>query len=248
MTEELRGKVALVSGASSGIGEATARMLAAEGMSVALAARRTDRLAKIVDEIHYAGGRAVAVELDVTERDSCSAAVQRTVDEFGSLDVLMNSAGVMLLAPVDRADPSEWVTMINTNVLGLMFMTHAALPHLLRSRGTVVQMSSAAGRVARVNTAAYNASKYAVGAFSDALRQEVGDRGVRVVVMEPGSVNTDLRQHVTDEKVKAGIDARIAGITQLEPEDVARAIVYALCQPPHVSMNEVLFRPTEQSW
>jgi NADP-dependent 3-hydroxy acid dehydrogenase YdfG len=244
----LRGKVALVTGASSGIGAATATTLAREGVRVVLAARRKDLLDKLAERIRQDGGEAVPVELDVTDEDSCRQAVQRTVAEFGGLDVLVNCAGLMLLGRVENADTSEWVRMINTNVLGLMFMTHAALPHLLESRGAVVQMSSAAGRTARVNTSVYNASKFAVGAFSDALRQEVGDCGVRVIVMEPGSTNTELRHRMSDQAAKAAVESRIAGITQLEPEDVADAIVYALASPPHVSFNEVLFRPTQQNW
>jgi clavulanate-9-aldehyde reductase len=248
MSGRLTGKVALVTGASSGIGAATAEALAAEGMHVVVAARRTDLLEDLARRIRDIGGEATPVALDVTDENSCRQAVQRTVEEYGGLDVLMNSAGLMLLGRVENADTSEWVAMINTNVLGLMFMTHAALPHLLESRGAVVHMSSAAGRTARVNTSVYNASKFAVGAFGDALRQEVGDRGVRVIVMEPGSTNTDLRHRMSDQTAKAAVEARIAGITQLEPSDVADAIVYALSTPPHVSFNEVLFRPTQQNW
>lgn len=244
----LCGKVALVAGASSGIGAATAVALGREGARVALAARRKERLEELAERIRADGGEAIVLPLDVTDEDDCRAAVGRTVEEYGGLDILVNSAGLMLLGKVENADTSEWVRMINTNVLGLMFMTHAALPHLLASRGAVVQMSSAAGRTARPNTAAYNASKFAVGAFSDALRQEVSDRGVRVIVMEPGSVNTDLRHHVTDAAAKAAVEARIATITPLEPSDVADAIVYALATPAHVSFNEVLFRPTQQHW
>lgn len=244
----LSGKVALVTGASSGIGAATAEALGRHGVHVAVAARRTGHLESVAGRIRADGGDALVVTLDVTDERACRDAVRRTVEEYGRLDILVNSAGIMLLGKVENADTSEWVRMINTNVLGLMFMTHAALPHLLESRGAVVQMSSAAGRTARVNTSAYNASKFAVGAFSDALRQEVSGRGVRVIVMEPGSVNTGLRHHVTDPDAKAAVEARIATIKQLEPSDVADAIVFALSAPEHVSFNEVLFRPTQQYW
>jgi NADP-dependent 3-hydroxy acid dehydrogenase YdfG len=248
MTGPLAGKVALVTGASSGIGAATAEALAAQGVRVVVAARRVDRLEEVAGRIRNSGGEATPVALDVTDESSCRQAVHVAVDTYGGLDILVNCAGLMLLGRVENADTAEWVAMINTNVLGLMFMTHAALPHLLESRGTVVQMSSAAGRTPRPNTSVYNASKFAVGAFGDALRQEVGDRGVRVIVMEPGSTNTDLRHRMSDQTAKAAVEARIAGITQLEPTDVADAIVYALAAPPHVSFNEVLFRPTQQNW
>jgi len=156
--------------------------------------------------------------------------------------------GVMLLGPIETADTSEWVRMINTNVLGLMFMTRAALPHLLRRRGSVVQMSSAAGRVTRPSTAVYNASKFAVGAFSDVLRQEVADRGVRVIVVEPGAVDTPLREQITDAGARATLERRLEQLRPLDPADVARTVVFALTQPDHVALNEVLIRPTQQAW
>ncbi len=154
----------------------------------------------------------------------------------------------MLLGPIETADTSEWVRMINTNVLGLMFMTRAALPHLLRRRGSVVQMSSAAGRVTRPSTAVYNASKFAVGAFSDVLRQEVADRGVRVIVVEPGAVDTPLREQITDAGARATLERRLEQLRPLDAADVARTVVFALTQPDHVALNEILIRPTQQAW
>jgi clavulanate-9-aldehyde reducatase len=244
----LDGKVALVTGASSGIGESTAEALAAAGAAVAVGARRRDRLDELVQRLTQRGSRCIAVDLDVTDRDACAVAVQRTVDELGALDILVNNAGVMLLGPIETADTSEWVRMINTNVLGLMFMTHAALPHLLRRSGAVVQMSSAAGRVTRPSTAVYNASKFAVGAFSDVLRQEVAERGVRVIVVEPGAVDTPLREQITDAGARATLERRMEGLHPLDPGDVARAVVFALGQPQHVAVNEILLRPTQQAW
>lgn len=248
MDESLDGKVALVTGASSGIGECTAEALAAAGATVAVAARRRDRLDDLVQRLADRGSQAIAVDLDVTDSGACAAAVQRTVDELGRLDTLVNNAGVMLLGPIETADTSEWVRMINTNVLGLMFMTHAALPHLLQRRGAVVQMSSAAGRVTRPSTAVYNASKFAVGAFSDVLRQEVAERGVRVIVVEPGAVATPLREHITDAAARATLERRLEQLRPLDPADVARAVVFALTQPEHVALNEILVRPTQQAW
>lgn len=248
MTERLDGQVALVTGASSGIGEATAEALAAAGATVAVAARRRDRLDALVRRLADRGSHAVAVELDVTDRAACVAAVRRTVDELGALDILVNNAGVMLLGPIEDADTDEWVRMLETNVLGLMLMTHAALPHLLRRGGAVVQMSSAAGRVTRPSTAVYNASKFAVGAFSDVLRQEVAARGVRVIVVEPGAVDTPLREHTTDAAARATLERRLEQLQPLDAVDVARAVVFALTQPPHVALNEILVRPTRQDW
>ena len=248
MSNMLDGKVALVTGASSGIGESTAEALAAAGASVAVAARRKDRLDDLVRRLADRGSRSIAVDLDVTDREACLAAVQRTVDELGALDILVNNAGVMLLGPIETADTSEWVRMINTNVLGLMFMTHAALPHLLQRGGAVVQMSSAAGRVTRPSAAVYNASKFAVGAFSDVLRQEVAEHGVRVIVVEPGAVDTPLREHITDDAARAGLEQRLQRMRPLDAADVANAVVYALTQPQHVALNEILVRPTQQAW
>ncbi len=246
MTPALTGKIALVTGASSGIGEATARMLSAEGARVAIAARRTDRLAQLQSELESAGTQVLSVELDVTDETAAQAAVQSTVDTFGALDIVVNNAGVMLLGPVLDADTTDWTRMINTNVLGLMYLTHAALPHLLTSQGTVVQISSVAGRVARNGSAVYNASKHAVNAFSEGLRQEVTARGVRVVLIEPGMVATELREHITHTGAKDAVNQRAEEMRQLQSEDIAEAIRYAVTAPDHVAINEVLIRPTDQ--
>jgi len=246
MNTALTGKVALITGASSGIGEATARVLAAEGARVAVAARRTDRLAALKTELESNGAQVLTIELDVTDEAAAHAAVQSTVDAFGALDIVVNNAGVMLLGPVEGADTTDWTRMINTNVLGLMYLTHAALPHLLASEGTVVQVSSVAGRVARSGSAVYNASKHAVNAFSEGLRQEVTARGVRVVLIEPGMVATELREHITHAESKAGANKRAETMRQLQSEDIAEAIRYAVTAPAHVAVNEVLIRPTDQ--
>ena len=246
MNTALTGKVALITGASSGIGEATARVLAAEGARDAIAARRTDRLASLQTELESNGAQVLTIELDVTDEAAAHAAVQSTVDAFGALDIVVNNAGVMLLGPVEGADTTDWTRMINTNVLGLMYLTHAALPHLLASEGTVVQVSSVAGRVARSGSAVYNASKHAVNAFSEGLRQEVTARGVRVVLIEPGMVATELREHITHAESKAGANKRAETMRQLQSQDIAEAIRYAVTAPAHVAVNEVLIRPTDQ--
>ncbi|MEV0679807.1 SDR family NAD(P)-dependent oxidoreductase [Actinosynnema sp. NPDC050436] len=248
MSNELEGKVALVTGASSGIGEATAVALGRAGASVVVAARRVDRLAALERRLAAEGVRVLALELDVTDEAACRAAVARTAEEFGGLDVLVNNAGVMLLGDIEGADTTDWTRMVSTNLLGVMFLTHAALPHLLDRRGTVVQMSSTAARVGRAGTGVYNATKVGLNAFSESLRQEVTARGVRVVVVEPGVVETELREHITDPAGRAAVEQRIAELRQLDPEDVAEAVLYAVRQPDHVAVNEIMVRPTGQTW
>ena len=248
MADRLAGRVALVTGASSGIGRAVALALAREGADVVVAARRIDRLDALRDELLELGVRALVLGLDVSDEAACRDAVARTVAELGGLDILVNNAGVMLLGTVEGADTEDWRRMMGTNVLGLMYLTHAALPHLLHRRGVLVQMSSTAGRTARAGVAAYNASKWAVNAFSEGLRQEVTARGVRVVVIEPGIVETELREHITQPAARERIQASAAAIRQLQPEDIAAAVVYAATQPEHVAVNEILVRPTDQEW
>ncbi|MEU8676979.1 SDR family oxidoreductase [Streptomyces sp. NPDC048560] len=247
MSGILQGKVALVTGASSGIGEATARTLAAEGAKVAIAARRTDRLEALRAELEAQGATVLVLPLDVADEQAVHAAVATTVETLGSLDILVNSAGLMLLGPVEGADTTDWTRMMDVNVLGLMYMTHAALPHLLRSRGTVVQISSVAARVVGRGSAAYNASKFAVNGFSEGLRQEVTERGVRVVVIEPGTVETELRDHITHAPSKAAIQERVTKIRQLQSADIAEAVRYAVTAPEHATVNEIFIRPTDQA-
>jgi len=249
---KLQGTVALVTGASSGIGEATARELAANGSAVALVARRVDRLEALADEIRASGSTAIALEADVTQRSEAEAAVKRAVDELGRLDVLVNNAGVMLLGPVVDAPVEEWERMVQLNVLGLLYCAKAALPHLLeaaegepRRTADLVNVSSVAGRQVRLGSGVYNATKHAVGAFSESLRQEVTGRHLRVSLVEPGAVDTELPGHNRPEILK-GLDERFADMTRLESQDIADAIAYVVTRPRHVAVNEILVRPTEQ--
>ena len=250
MTEAARplsGKVALVTGASSGIGEATAVALAEAGAAVAIGARRRDRLDDLAARLTGAGAKVVTLDLDVTDEASCRDAVARTRSELGGLDVLVNNAGLMLLGTIVGADTEDWRRMLDTNVLGLMYMTHAAIDGMVeQGSGDVVNISSTAGRTARSGLGVYNASKWAVNAFSESLRQEVTARGVRISLVEPGAVETELRSHITQPEAKEAALAHTTGIRPLQPEDVARAIVYVVTQPSHVAVNEVLVRPTDQ--
>jgi len=247
----LSGTVALVTGASSGIGEATARMLARQGATVALVARRTDKLEQLGGEIADAGGTALPIEADVGERKQAEAAVARAVEELGRLDVLVNNAGVMLLGPMVEAPVEEWQRMVEVNLLGLMHMAKAALPHLLEAAegeqgvADMVNISSVAGRIARRNSGVYNATKFGVGAFSESLRQEVTRRHVRIALVEPGAVATELQSHNRPE-VRGEIEKRFENMEILQAEDIADAIEYVLTRPPRVAVNEVLVRPTEQ--
>ncbi|MGY1725743.1 SDR family NAD(P)-dependent oxidoreductase [Geodermatophilus sp. SYSU D01062] len=243
----LSGRVALVTGASSGIGEATAVALAEAGAAVAVGARRADRLDALARKLRDGGARALTLDLDVTDEASCRAAVARTREELGGLDVLVNNAGVMLLGTIVGADVEDWRRMLSTNVLGLMYTTHAAIDGMVaQGSGDVVNVSSVAGRTARKGAGVYNASKWAVNAFSESLRQEVTTRGVRISLVEPGAVATELTDHITQPDAKATSVRMYTEMTPLQAEDVARAIVYVVSQPPHVAVNEVLVRPTAQ--
>jgi NADP-dependent 3-hydroxy acid dehydrogenase YdfG len=250
MTQRLDGTVALVTGASSGIGEATAQALAAEGARVVVVARRKDRLEALAERI--GADRALVIEADVTAEDQAAAAVERAASELGRLDILVNNAGVMLLGPIVDAPVEEWQRMVQLNVLGLLYCTHAALPHLLKAAETdprgvadVVNISSVAGRVARLNSGVYNATKHGVGAFSESLRQEVTARHVRVTLIEPGATATELAFHNRPE-ILEGMAQTFGGIEIMQAEDIAEAIRYAVTQPRRVAVNEILIRPTEQ--
>jgi NADP-dependent 3-hydroxy acid dehydrogenase YdfG len=252
MTERLDGTVALITGASSGIGAAAAATLAAQGAAVAVAARRKDRLDTLADGIRQQGGTVLVLESDITDESQATDAVDRTVSELGRLDTLVNNAGVMLLGPVVGAPVSEWQRMAELNVLGLLYCTHAALPHLLgaaedspRRVADIVNISSVAGRVARNGSGVYNLTKHGVGAFSESLRQEVTGRHVRVSLVEPGATETELAGHNRPEVLET-MRTRFAGMERMKAEDIADAIAYIVTRPRHVAVNEILIRPTEQ--
>jgi NADP-dependent 3-hydroxy acid dehydrogenase YdfG len=246
----LGGTVALVTGASSGIGAATAAVLAAEGAAVALAARRGDRLQAVAAGIRDQGGTALVLESDITDERQATEAVERTVAELGRLDTLINNAGVMLLGPAVGAPLPEWQRMVDLNVKGLLYCAHAAIPHLLRAAGDsprqvadMVNISSVAGRVARNGSGVYNLTKHGVGAFSESLRQELANRYVRVSLVEPGATATELASHNRPEVLEA---MRSQFGQRMQAEDIADAITYIITRPRHVAVNEMLIRPTEQ--
>lgn len=253
MTARLDGTVALVTGASSGIGHATALELAAQGASVALVGRRKERLTDLAAEVSAAGGKALVVPADITDARAAEQAVERTVEGLGRLDILVNNAGLMLLGPAAGADLDDWRRMIDINLMGLMYCSHAAVPHLVKAAAEqprqvadIVNIGSLAGRSAFAMSAVYCASKFGVGAFSEALRQELARLHVRVSVVEPGSVDTELRGHNPDI-VQQQIASSLGDIDRLQSQDVADAVGYIVTRPRHVAVAELLVRPTEQA-
>jgi len=248
----LRGTVALITGASSGIGAATAEALAGLGATVALAARRTERVEELAAKIRADGGQALAITADVTSEAAARGCVERTVAEFGRLDTLVNNAGTMLLGPAVGAPLAEWERMVRLNLMGLMYCTHAALPALLqaaadspRQVADLVNVGSIAGRFPRSGSAGYNATKFGVTGFSEAIRQEVTKRHVRVSVLEPGAVETELVSHNRPE-IQERHRARFADTTKLAATDIADTIAFVVTRPWYMAVNEVVLRPTEQ--
>ena len=253
MTRRLEGTVALVTGASSGIGHATALELARQGATLALVGRREDRLTDLASEISNAGGKALVVPTDIPTAEAAAEAVERTVENLGRLDTLVNNAGLMLLGPAPGADLNDWRRMIDLNLIGLMYTAHAAVPHLVKAAAEgprqvadIVNISSLAGRTAYAMSAVYSATKFGVGAFSEALRQELARQHVRVSVIEPGSVDTELRSH-NPAAIQQHIVAALGDIERLQSHDIADAVGYIVTRPRHVAVAELLVRPTEQA-
>ena len=245
----LDGRVAAITGASSGIGAATALALAKAGAAVALGARRVDKLEDLAEQINSSGGTAVAIECDVADEASAHSFIQGATEQLGRLDILINNAGVMLLGPIEGANTDEWRQMINTNLLGLLYCTQAAMPHLRDGgHGHVVNVSSVAGRTASAFVGVYNATKWGVTGFSEALRQEAAHSKIRVTCVEPGFVATELQSHNTNPLVVDTLDKMQSDIGEvLQPEDIADAILHAVTAPARVNVNEVLIRPSGQA-
>lgn len=245
--KNLNGQAALITGASSGIGHAAALAMAREGIAVALAARRRDRLETLAGRITADGGRALVVETDISDPRQAARAVGQTQEAFGRFDILVNNAGVMLMGRAHGADIADWQRMIDVNLMGLLYCTHAALDLMVpKSSGHIVNVSSIAGRIPLPLFAVYNASKFAVNGFTEALRQEVARQNLRITTIEPGIVSTELTGTVTDPEVSAMLKQAFDGVTPLEADDIARAVVYALGQPDRVAVNELMVRPTRQ--
>jgi len=245
MTTNIAGKVVVITGASSGIGEAAARDLAAKGALIGLGARRMDRLTKIVDDIKAMGGKAVAFETDVTKRETVQALVEGTVNAFGKIDVLINNAGIMPLSRIEELQYDDWDRMIDVNIKGVLYGIGAALPYMKAQKsGHVINIASVGGWRVPLNgeSAIYSSTKFAVRAISEGFRQESKPYNIRTTIISPGAIKTELPHAVTNPDIKAGL-GRIA----IPADAIARAIAYAIEQPDEYDVNEILLRPTAQA-
>lgn len=241
------GKVVVITGASSGLGEATARMLAAMGASVVLGARRAERLQALVDNIKAGGGQALAVTTDVTKREQVQALVDAAVKEFGRLDVIINNAGIMPQSLLENLKVDEWDAMIDVNIKGVLYGIAAALPYMKEQKsGHIINVASVAGHRVGPGSSVYAATKFAVRALSEGLRQEVKPYGLRTTIISPGAVATELPNTITDSAVGERVN-KFYEETAIPADSFARAVVYAMSQPEDVDINEILFRPTSQA-
>ena len=244
---KLDGKVVVITGASSGIGEATAEALAAQGATAVVSARREDRLEDLVERIEGNGSTALAVSCDVTDEEQAHALIRRAKEEFGRVDIVVNNAGLMQLSKVEKSLSNEWRRMFDINVLGLLHVTDAAIKVMkAQGSGHLVNISSLASRGTRPGLGVYSGTKTAVNAISEALRQELQADNIRVTIIEPGAVATELPEHITDEEAREGLNSLLGELDPLQPEDIAVAVVYCVSQPERVSVNEMLIRPTKQ--
>jgi len=247
---ELNGKVALITGASSGIGEGVAKTLAAKGVKIGLAARSIDKLKKIEGEIQQVGGEAFSVEVDVTNKVSVNAGVKRLIEKYGTIDILINNAGIMPASDIDAFKIDEWDEMVNINITGVLNVTAAVLPELINKHsGHIVNLSSIAGRKLFKGLAIYCATKHFVAAFSDIMRMEIGKKhNIRVTSIQPGAVATNLFNQITDETYKEGMESLRDQMTFLTPNDIANSMIYALESPDNVDVSEIFILPTDQEW
>jgi NADP-dependent 3-hydroxy acid dehydrogenase YdfG len=245
MSETKHNKVVVITGASSGLGEAAARLLSQQGRTVVLAARRDDRIMALAAELEANGGKALAVKTDVADAEQVKALVDQTIHEFGRIDVMLNNAGLMPLSPLDRLKIDEWDRMIDVNIKGVLYGIAAALPHMQRQKsGHIINVSSVAGHKTSPNSTVYSATKFAVRAISEGLRQEVKPYNIRTTIISPGAVKTELLNTISDEDImEATTKAASVGVSA---DAFARMVAFAIEQPEDVDVNEILFRPTAQ--
>ncbi|HBI18537.1 MAG TPA: oxidoreductase [Brevundimonas sp.] len=246
MTDNITGKTIVITGASSGMGAAAAHHLAGKGAAVVLGARRSDRIDSLAAEITAAGGKAIAVETDVTKRDDLKRLVDAAIKTYGRIDVIINNAGVMPLSPLERVKVDEWDQMIDVNLRGVLYGVAAALPHMIAQKsGHIINVSSVAGHKLFGGSAVYSATKFAVRALSEGLRQEMASHNIRTTIISPGAVKTELLDHISETDVqKANQD--YVGQIGVPPETLARLVAFAINEPEDVGINEILFRPTAQ--
>ena len=246
MNNNIEGKIIVITGASSGLGEATARHLSAQGATVVLGARRIERLQILADELIASGGKALALTTDVTKYEQVKSLVDAAVQKFGRIDVMINNAGLMQQSPLERLKVDEWDNMIDINIKGVLYGIAAALPHMKQQKaGHIINVSSVAGHKVTPNGSVYCATKHAVRALSEGLRTEVKPYNIRTTVISPGAVATELPNHVTDQESAAGIQKFYKSFA-IPADSFARAVAYAMSQPDDVDINEILFRPTSQ--
>ena len=248
MNNGITGKVVVITGASSGLGEATARHLAAQGAAVVLGARRVDRLQVLADEITHGGGKALANETDVTDRAQVQRLVDDAVRKFGTIDVMLNNAGLMPQSLLEHLKVAEWDRMIDVNIKGVLYGIAAALPQMIRQKtGHIINVSSVAGHRVGPGSAVYSATKHAVLALSEGLRQEVKPYNIRTTVISPGAVATELPNTITDPAVAERVN-KLYNDVAIPADSFARAVAFAMSQPEDVDINEILFRPTGQTY
>jgi len=246
----LNGKIALITGASSGIGAATATKLAAQGVKVGLAARRVDRLQQLAEQIRAAGGEALVIEMDVVDAASVDAGVKQLVDAYGAIDIVFNNAGLMPASDIESLKTDEWHRMVDVNIKGLLNSTAAVLPYLRKQRsGHIINTSSIAGRKVFPGLSVYCATKHAVSAFSDGLRMEVGKKhNIRVTCIQPGAVDTELFEHVSDTHYREQMEGLRDQVTFLKASDIADTVLFALQVPERVNVAELFVLPIDQPW
>jgi len=246
MSNNIKGKVVVITGASSGLGEATARFLSAQGASVVLGARRVERLQALTEELNQSGGKALAVPTDVTELNQVKRLVDTAVQTHGRIDVIINNAGLMPVSLLERLKVDDWNRMIDVNIKGVLYGIAAALPYMKeQKRGHIINVSSVAGHKVRPGNVVYAATKHAVRVLSEGLRQEVKPYNIRTTVISPGAVSTELPGSVTEPDVADNI-RKFYDAYAIPADSFARAVVFAMSQPDEVDINEILFRPTAQ--
>ena len=246
MENNIKGKVVVITGASSGMGEAAAKHLSALGATVVLGARRADRIEKLAKEIQDNGGKALAIAMDVTQRDRVKKLVDSAVEQFGRVDVILNNAGVMPLSPMDRLNVDEWDMMIDVNIKGVLNGIAAVLPYMKEQKsGQIINTSSVAGHKIFSGSAVYSATKFAVRALTEGLRMEVKPYNIRTTIVCPGAVKTELLEHITEADVRQANEDYV-GAVGLSPDTFAHLVAFAISQPEDVDINEIIFRPTSQ--
>ncbi|WP_343556974.1 SDR family oxidoreductase [Sphingobacterium sp.] len=247
---ELKGKVALITGASSGIGEGVAKSLAAKGVKVGLAARGIEKLRTIEQEIKQNGGDAFSVKMDVADKASVHTGIQELLEHYNGVDILINNAGIMPASDIDSFKIDEWDSMVNVNINGVLNVTAAVLPQMIEKRsGHIINLSSIAGRKLFKGLAVYCASKHFVAAFSDIMRMEIGKKhNIRVTSIQPGAVETNLYDQISDKTYKQGMEDLRDQMTFLTPTDIANSMIYALESPDYLDVSELFILPTDQEW